>query len=141
VVSNAGPASWIYRDLLGREALKVSLTGNTTLAGKRLSAVCTHYDAYGRVSRVSEPFFLPDGNAGGPVFSGDPCAGAPFHTHERRDVLGRTTEIENPDGSKTRLVYQGLVVRREVPDNQGVLKKKLDSQDFRSIAARLAEAV
>jgi RHS repeat-associated protein len=120
LVSNAGPATWIYRDPLGREALKVSRTGNTALTGKRLSGVCTHYDAYGRVSRVSEPFFLSDGSASGPSFSGDPCAMALHHRHERRDVLGRTIEIENPDGSKTLFTYNGLQVVRQVPDNQGV---------------------
>lgn len=111
--ATAAPSQWAYLDVLGREILKVTETFNvgTTQA---YSAVCTGYDAAGRVSRVSNPFFLWNSN-----YSGACTAASLQWTVTTYDVLGRPTRVDAPkDGGGTvfsTVAYSGLTTTTTDP--------------------------
>ncbi|NJR43977.1 hypothetical protein HC761_00400, partial [bacterium] len=58
VASNDGALSFAYYDKLGRELMVVTQSFNIGVTDRDLSAVCTHYDRYGRAVEKTEPFFL-----------------------------------------------------------------------------------
>lgn len=107
--ATASPTQWVYYDLLGRDVLKVSQSFNTDVAGKDASGVCTEYDAVGRASRMSLPFFLPGITAGGEPDVANVCS-APERkwTRTEFDVLGRPVKVTEANTAISTKVYSGL---------------------------------
>jgi hypothetical protein len=82
--------------------MTVNETFNTGVSGKELSAVCTGYENFGKVSRVTNPFFLA-----GLAVNMDSASlasvclapGLPA-TNTTYDMLGRVVLTVGPDGSQ-----------------------------------------
>lgn len=113
VLTTAAPAQWSYFDVLGREVMKVTQSYNEGVAGKDATAVCTAYDAAGRPSRVSNPFFVggtaSTANGTGPSVAANVCTlAARRWTTTTYDPIGRPTRVTAPDGSTVSTAYAGL---------------------------------
>lgn len=112
--ATSAPTQWVYYDRLGREVMKAAQTFNVGVSGKDATAVCTEYDAVGRASRVSTPFFLS-----GTTGSGEPggvqnaCSdGARKWTLSEYDVLGRVVRVTEPNNAVSTIAYNGLTTTR-----------------------------
>lgn len=140
VVADGAPTRWTYYDVLGRPILTAGQSFNAGVTGQDFAAVCTYHDALGRVSRTSEPFFLPLAASGGaPAFGGgNPCkpASAHYWTVTTYDAPGRPTRVTHPDGSTEQIAYHGLGTtfsdprghqRREVRNALGELAGSTDA--------------
>jgi RHS repeat-associated protein len=110
-VATASPTQWIYYDVLGREVLKAAQTFNIGDLGKDASGVCTQYDAAGRATRISTPFFLP-----GSTTSGEPegisgvCSSlARTWTQSEFDVIGRPVKVTEANSAVSTVAYSNLV--------------------------------
>jgi len=113
VTSTGAPAQWTYLDQLGRPILVVTQSFNVGVSGKDASGVCTAYDAVGRVTGVSNPFFLPGtastAGGAGPTVSTGTCTQASLKwTTTAYDLLGRPIRVTGPDGSYATTSYSGL---------------------------------
>ncbi|WP_291849246.1 RHS repeat-associated core domain-containing protein [Bradyrhizobium sp.] len=86
-----GPVLLVYFDLLDRETARETqgFDGAAVRATRQ-------YDALGRVSQTSRPYFL--------------AGGTPQLTTYSYDTLGRVVTETKPDGSVTQTVYHGLTV-------------------------------
>ena len=86
-----GPTVTVYMDMLDREASRETqgFDGSTVRATRQ-------YDALGRVSQSSRPYFV--------------TGGSPQLTTYTYDGLGRVISQTAPDGSVTQTAYHGLVV-------------------------------
>ena len=86
-----GPTVTVYMDMLDREASRETqgFDGSTVRATRQ-------YDALGRVSQSSRPYFV--------------TGGTPQLTTYTYDGLGRVISQTAPDGSVTQTAYHGLVV-------------------------------
>jgi len=84
-----GPIGTVYMDLLDREIARDTqgFDGSTIRAAKQ-------YDALGRVSKTSRPYFVTNGT--------------PQWTTYTYDALGRVVSTTAPDGSVTQTAYHGL---------------------------------
>lgn len=137
--ATSAPTQWVYYDRLGREVMKAAQTFNVGVSGKDATAVCTEYDAVGRASRVSTPFFLS-----GTTASGEPggvqtaCSdGARKWTLSEYDVLGRVVRVTEPNNAVSTIAYNGLtttrtnarniVARVEVKNAMGELAQSTDA--------------
>jgi RHS repeat-associated protein len=85
-----GPATIAYYDALGRV-----IAGDTQGFDGSWIRVATQYDANGRVSQTSRPYFVSGGTAKWTAYT--------------YDVLGRVTQATFPDSSKTLYGYNALV--------------------------------
>ncbi len=110
--------STVYFDALGREVMS-----QTTGFDGRTIYKKTEYDQYGRVARVSRPYF-----------SGE----SQYWTSYEYDVLGRMTYETNPDGSYTDVAYAGLTKTTtndqaqsyvEIKDSQGQVAQVTDADN------------
>ncbi|WP_316233728.1 RHS repeat-associated core domain-containing protein [Bradyrhizobium sp. SZCCHNPS2010] len=88
-----GPFAIVYYDVLDREIASDSqgFDGSTIRS-------TTSYDALGRVSQTSRPFFVN--------------GGTPKYTTFTYDVLGRALTKTQPDGSVSQVAYHGLTVTK-----------------------------
>lgn len=136
--TTAASTHWVYYDLLGREVLKVAQTFNIGVSGKDTVGVCTEYDAVGRASRVSTPFFLAGTSASGePSDIANVCdAGNRQWTVTQYDVLGRPVQVTEPNNAVTTVVYSGLTTtttnarghaKVEIRNGQGELVQATDA--------------
>jgi RHS repeat-associated protein len=109
-VTTASPVQWVYYDVLGREILKVGQTLNVNVDGKDTSGICTQYDAVGRATRVSMPFFLPGTSvAGEPSGLAGACTDpARKWTRSEFDVLGRPVKVTEANNAISMVAYSGL---------------------------------
>ena len=110
VATLGSPRTWTYFDVLGRPILKASETFNAGVAGKDISAICTSYNAAGKPSRVSNPFFLSgsaDPSTGPNGLSGVCVAPERRWTNTTYDLLGRKTKVVAPDASEIVTDYYG----------------------------------
>jgi RHS repeat-associated protein len=110
VVATAAPRQWVYFDVLGRPIMKAAETFNAGVNNQDVSAVCTEYDAVGRVSRSSNPFFLSGtADATGPTDVAGVCTSVNrAWAFTQYDILGRPTLVQAPDGSQATSQYAGL---------------------------------
>jgi len=117
-------SSVMYFDKLGRESLRMSKGFNGKTIRKK-----TEYDIYGRVSKVSLPYFneIPTHNA-----IADPSV---YWTNYTFDLLGRMTVESKADGSTSTVAYNGLTTSTtnnlwqkitKVKNSQGQLVKSSD---------------
>ncbi|MGJ5176511.1 RHS repeat-associated core domain-containing protein [Bradyrhizobium oligotrophicum] len=88
-----GPYVIVYYDMLDREIARDSqgFDGSTIRAA-------TSYDALGRVTQTSRPYFVN--------------GGTPRYTSFTYDVLGRALTKTKPDGSVSQVAYHGLSVTK-----------------------------
>lgn len=110
-VKVGAPTTWTYFDVLGRPVVGVTQSFDANLANQTFAAVCSYFDAHGRATWQSEPFFAPAtvGADGSPTFTNStPCNTASASTSTQYDVLGRVTQITNPDGGTVTKSYVGL---------------------------------
>ncbi|MDR3662560.1 MAG: hypothetical protein P4L86_19630, partial [Mycobacterium sp.] len=86
-----GPTGLVYFDMLDREIARDTqgFDGSTIRAAKQ-------YDAFGRVSQTSRPYFL--------------ASGTPQWTTYSYDGLSRVVTMTLPDGSVTQTAYHGLSI-------------------------------
>jgi RHS repeat-associated protein len=113
------PASWTYFDVLGRPVVQVTQSFDSNSTNNQFSAVCTYNDGHNRPIFRSEPVFAPAtiGGDGSPSFTAAPCSGATIGTSSIYDVLGRVTQIIQPDTSTINKTYVGLVTTASNPRN------------------------
>ncbi len=96
------PQQWTYFDALGRTVMQAVKGYNINVDGQDARAICTAYDAAGRVSRVSQPFFLPGISGSAPVGVEGVCsAPAVLWTTTDYDLLGRPVAVETPAATGT----------------------------------------
>ncbi|MBB3343133.1 FG-GAP-like repeat-containing protein [Luteimonas sp. RC10] len=106
IVKSGSPSSWQYLDMLGRPVLQLTQSFNVGSSGKDVVAVCTGYDAVGRPTRVSNPFFL---SGKGVQVSASTCTSAGLKwTTTMYDVIGRPVQVIGPDGAVVRTTYAGV---------------------------------
>ncbi|MEJ1250368.1 FG-GAP-like repeat-containing protein, partial [Denitratimonas tolerans] len=107
--ASGAPTQWSYHDVLGRVVLAVSQTRHLGTVNKGFSGVCTAYDAAGRPSRVSEPFFLASAASAvePPSFASNTCT-ARYWNLTHYDALGRVTQVVRADGTGTSVSRSGL---------------------------------
>jgi len=88
-VTPNGPIGTVYMDLLDREIARDTqgFDGSAIRAAKQ-------YDALGRVTKTSRPYFV--------------TGGTPQWTTYTYDTLGRVVSTTAPDGSVTQSAYHGL---------------------------------
>lgn len=84
------PISYAYFDMLNRE-IRVQVQG----FDGRLVTKDTYYDSFGRVDRVTKPYY-----------SGD----SPLYSYLHYDALGRAIQETAPDNSTKQISYNGLTV-------------------------------
>lgn len=145
VSADASPRQWTYFDLLGRPIMQASETFNVGVIGQDVSATCTAYDGVGRVSKVSNPFFLAGtANADGPTGLDAVCTStARLWATTTYDLLGRVTQVEAPDPSGTPAVvvteYSGRTtgvadangnLTSSVRNGKGELTQVVDANDL-----------
>ena len=94
-----GPVLLVYYDLLDREVAR----DTQGFDGSTIRATTT-YDAQGRVSQTSRPYFV--------------SGGTPQLTAYTYDALGRVVTRTLPDGSVSRTAYHGLTVTKTNALNQ-----------------------
>lgn len=112
-VASGAPTEWVYRDLLGRDVLKISETFNAGVVDQDLAGVCSLHDERGRVSHVSEPFFLPGlaHPSQGPSIPAGTCSpGGGYWSSTDHDYLDRPVVVRGPDQSETTVQYSGLSI-------------------------------
>ena len=94
-----GPTTTVYFDTLRRDIA----TDTQGFDGRTVRETKT-YDALGRVSQASRPYFL--------------SGGTPQQTTFTYDVLGRALTQTRPDGSVSQVAYHGLAVTKTNALNQ-----------------------
>ncbi|MDR7097829.1 RHS repeat-associated protein [Lysobacter niabensis] len=101
VAAEGEPTSWTYFDLLGRPVMKATQSFNAGTADKDIVATCSEYDAKGKVTRSSNPFFLSgSGDADGLGTIANACSGgAVLWNTTAYDLLGRPIDVTSPDSN------------------------------------------
>jgi len=98
VKTTAAPTRWTYFDVHARPVLGVSESANVGISNRDASAVCTRYDAAGRVIGASVPFFLPGTvtGSGPPVAAGTCSAASVAWAVTHYDLIGRPILSQQP---------------------------------------------
>jgi RHS repeat-associated protein len=109
VLTTEAPTQWTWFDVLGRPIMKASASFNDGISNKDISAICSTYDAAGKPSAVSNPFFLDGvlGSNNNPTVPPNACSGRKWTT-TTYDVLGRPTVVTSPDDTTATTSYSGL---------------------------------
>ncbi|BCT93479.1 hypothetical protein LYSHEL_25030 [Lysobacter helvus] len=117
VVTEGAPGAWSYFDVLDRVVLDVVQALGAQGDGRALAGTCTAYDAKGRTTDVSAPFFLSAS-----IESLDTAALTTACATSQRawtrttfDALGHALRIVQPDGAETRIARTGLSTRTTNP--------------------------
>ena len=112
VTSSGAPPAVTYYDMLNRAVH----TAGTGFDGQTIYAD-TEYDAQARVKRSSRPYFAN--------------AGTIYWTTPTYDTIGRTTRVDEPDGSFSRTDYNGLTTVGTNP--QGQTKTELKNSQGQTV--------